>query len=90
MFTGCEYHGYSSDITRTWPVSGYFTAPQRALYDAVLTVQVHLIELLKEFPTLDRLYDSMCHLLGKELKEIGIVPSSLENQALMRVSAPLS
>eukprot|EP00058_Branchiostoma_floridae_P025958 XP_002611448.1 hypothetical protein BRAFLDRAFT_63920 [Branchiostoma floridae] len=26
---GCEYHGYVCDITRTWPISGKFTEPQR-------------------------------------------------------------
>lgn len=32
---GCEYEFYASDITRTFPVSGTFTDPQRELYDVV-------------------------------------------------------
>jgi Xaa-Pro aminopeptidase len=36
---GCEFDGYASDITRTWPVSGRFSAPQRALYELVLRAQ---------------------------------------------------
>ena len=39
MDGGCEYHGYASDITRTWPVNGTFTEPQRELYEVVLRVQ---------------------------------------------------
>ncbi|MEY2803838.1 MAG: hypothetical protein RL657_1174 [Pseudomonadota bacterium] len=36
---GCELDGYASDITRTFPADGRFTAPQRALYDIVLAAQ---------------------------------------------------
>ena len=36
MDAGCERHGYASDITRTWPVSGRFSGPQRDVYDVVL------------------------------------------------------
>ena len=36
---GCELDGYASDITRTFPVDGHFTGPQRALYDIVLAAQ---------------------------------------------------
>jgi Xaa-Pro aminopeptidase len=32
---GAEYQGYAADITRTLPVSGTFTAEQRALYQIV-------------------------------------------------------
>ena len=39
MDAGSEFHGYSSDITRTWPVSGKFSEPQRELYELVLRVQ---------------------------------------------------
>ena len=36
MDAGCELHGYCSDVTRTWPVSGIFNKYQRALYEVVL------------------------------------------------------
>ena len=36
---GCEYQGYAADITRTFPVSGQFSAEQRAIYDVVLEAQ---------------------------------------------------
>lgn len=32
---GAEYHGYTSDVTCTFPVSGHFTAAQRTVYEAV-------------------------------------------------------
>ena len=41
---GCEYGGYTSDITRTWPVSGTFTDTQLAMYQAVLITQQTLIK----------------------------------------------
>ncbi len=36
---GCELDGYASDITRTFPADGRFSAPQRALYELVLRAQ---------------------------------------------------
>ncbi len=36
---GCELDGYASDITRTWPVNGRFSGPQRDLYQLVLDAQ---------------------------------------------------
>ena len=44
MDAGCEYNGYVSDITRTWPVNGKFSEEQRQLYEIVLRVQTHCIE----------------------------------------------
>ena len=43
MDAGASYHGYASDITRTWPLSGKFSAAQRDLYDAVLDVNQRII-----------------------------------------------
>ncbi len=51
MDAGCEYNGYASDITRTWPINGKFTDPQRELYEIVLRVQQYIIEVnQKKFP----------------------------------------
>jgi Xaa-Pro aminopeptidase len=41
---GCEYQGYASDITRTYPVNGRFTGPQKAIYDVVLAAQLACID----------------------------------------------
>lgn len=36
---GCEFGGYASDITRSFPADGRFSGPQRALYELVLAAQ---------------------------------------------------
>lgn len=36
---GCELHGYASDITRSFPVSGRFSPEQKAVYEIVLAAQ---------------------------------------------------
>ncbi|MBS1903086.1 MAG: aminopeptidase P N-terminal domain-containing protein [Bacteroidetes bacterium] len=39
MDIGAEYHGYSADVTRSFPVNGTFTPEQRAIYEIVLEAQ---------------------------------------------------
>ncbi len=41
---GCELDGYASDITRTFPVNGKFSAAQRDIYELVLAAQLAAIE----------------------------------------------
>ncbi len=36
---GCELEGYASDVTRTYPVGGRFSAPGKAVYEVVLAAQ---------------------------------------------------
>jgi Xaa-Pro aminopeptidase len=40
---GCELDGYASDITRTFPVNGKFSAAQKDVYELVLAAQAAAI-----------------------------------------------
>jgi Xaa-Pro aminopeptidase len=44
---GAEYGGYSADVTRTYPVSGKFSARQREIYQIVLDAQKAAIAKVK-------------------------------------------
>ena len=41
---GCEYRGYASDITRTFPVSGKFSGAKKDVYEIVLAAQLEAIK----------------------------------------------
>src|SRR5262249_7547780 len=40
---GCELDGYASDVTRTFPVGGRFSGPQKDIYELVLAAQAAAI-----------------------------------------------
>ncbi|XP_037369389.1 xaa-Pro aminopeptidase 3 isoform X2 [Talpa occidentalis] len=76
---GCEFSCYVSDITRTWPVNGRFTAPQAELYEAVLEIQRDCLTLCSPGTSLENIYSMMLTLMGQKLKELGILKNSKEN-----------
>lgn len=59
---GCEVHGYCSDVSRSWPVSGTFSSPQRELYHLVLETHQRCIEISREGCVVDGSVVSMDHL----------------------------
>lgn len=44
---GCEFKGYASDITRTFPVNGKFSRSQEAIYEIVLEANKECIKTVK-------------------------------------------
>ncbi|KAJ2768872.1 aminopeptidase [Coemansia nantahalensis] len=70
---GAEYAAYAADITRTFPVSGRFSEPQRDLYSAVLSVQEQMIRLCHADSgySLNEIHRSASSVLATELKQIG-------------------
>jgi len=70
---GCEYKGYASDITRTFPVNGRFTKPQREVYDVVLEVQLECIEATKKGTTIKQRQELSIELLTEGMKKLGLL-----------------
>ncbi|KAI0699804.1 peptidase M24 [Cytidiella melzeri] len=70
---GCEYNGYASDITRTYPVNGKFSSAQAALYSAVLQAQKYLVSLCTESAQLSlaQIHRESLEALRNELGKIG-------------------
>lgn len=57
MDYGSDYEYYNSDITRTWPVSGRFTAEQEKMYRCVLEARNAIIAAMKPGSTIESLQE---------------------------------
>lgn len=68
-----EYGNYASDLTRSIPVNGKFTARQRAVYDAVLRVQRQAIQMLVPGNTIANVNKEVGLLVEKELVDLGLL-----------------
>ncbi|KAF8419439.1 peptidase M24, structural domain-containing protein [Tirmania nivea] len=66
-----QYSHYPSDITRTWPVNGVFTEPQRDLYQAVLNVQKYAITLAVPGNTINDINNLVHEAFVPELQQLG-------------------
>ena len=57
MDYGADYEYYTSDITRTWPVSGRFTPEQEKMYRCILEARDAIIAAMKPGVTISQLQD---------------------------------
>ncbi|EXJ16400.1 Xaa-Pro aminopeptidase [Imhoffiella purpurea] len=70
---GCELDGYASDITRTFPVNGRFSPPQRELYELVLAAQLAAIDEARPGAGWNAPHDAAVRVLTKGLVRLGIL-----------------
>ena len=75
---GCEYKGYNSDITRTFPINGKFTRAQKDIYQAVLDVQKACVEATSVGNTIQSRQDLSIELLTEKMKELGILKGAVK------------
>lgn len=68
-----EYACYCTDVTRTFPVGARFSAPQRDLYQLVLTAQKETIALVRPGVRFDDLHQHATEILIDGLREFGLL-----------------
>ncbi len=74
---GCEYDYYASDITRTFPINGLFSAAQRELYELVLAAQEAAIAKVRPGNHWDDPHQAAVKVVTKGLVELGILKGSV-------------
>jgi Xaa-Pro aminopeptidase len=75
---GCEYQGYAGDITRTFPVNGKFSKPQRAVYDIVLASLLRALALFKPGTSIREVNDEVVRIMVVGLVELGVLKGEVD------------
>lgn len=75
---GAEYKGYASDITRTFPINGRYSKPQREIYDLVLKAQMSCVEMVRPGVTHDQLKQHSIEVLTEGMVELGLLEGDPE------------
>jgi Xaa-Pro aminopeptidase len=71
--SGAEYGMYATDITRTYPVSGHFSAEQRAVYEVVLDAQKKAMALVKPGLAHEEIEKTCARVQAEGLVKLGLL-----------------
>ena len=75
---GCELDGYASDITRTFPVDGRFSGPQRAVYELVLASQAAAISAVRAGAGWNEPHDAAVRVLAQGMLDLKLLSGSID------------
>ncbi|MDB5883240.1 MAG: pepP [Ramlibacter sp.] len=70
---GCELDGYASDITRTFPATGKYSGPQRAVYELVLASQQAAIDVTQPGARFTDPHDATVKVLAQGMLDLGLL-----------------
>ena len=75
---GCELDGYASDITRTFPVNGRFSAAQREAYEIVLAAQRAAMDKVRAGNAWNEPHDAAVRVLAQGMLDLRLLQGSLD------------
>lgn len=76
---GCELNSYASDITRTFPVNGKFSGPQRDLYEIVLDAQKAAIAKTRPGIPFNVPHEAAVKVLAQGMIDVGLLRGSVDS-----------
>jgi len=76
MDIGASYRGYTADVTRTIPVDGSYSTPQREIYGIVLDAIKAAEALLRPGATWDRINAAADDVIARGLAELGLIDAA--------------
>ena len=80
---GAEYNMYSSDVTRTFPVNGKFSSPQKDIYEEVLKAQLLGINNVNTSNTMSGIHELTVASISQSLVDLGLVPMGVDETVSM-------
>ena len=76
--TGCEYSMYAADVTRSYPVSGRFSAEQRQIYEIVLAAQKAGLARVRPGAAFKDVHNATVEVVADGLIRLGILSGNRE------------
>jgi len=80
---GAEYNMYSSDVTRTFPINGKFSSPQKDIYEEVLKAQLLGINNVNTSNTMSGIHELTVASISQSLVDLGLVPMGVDETISM-------
>lgn len=76
---GCEIDCYASDITRTFPVSGRFSAEQKAIYELVLAANEEAFKHIAPGKHWNEAHEATVRVITAGLVDLGLLQGDVED-----------
>lgn len=85
---GCEYDYYASDVTRTFPANGKFSAEQRAIYEIVLRAQIAGIKATRAGALWSNIESNTAKIITEGLVDVGLLKGNIDNLLEQKAYTP--
>ncbi len=85
--SGAEYHGYSSDITCSYPVNGRFTPEQKGVYETVLRANRAVLDAMRPGVSWFDMHRLTQRVIAEGLRDLGLLRGSVDELVAHHVPA---